>query len=117
MEHYKIIKNSSDSKIFTNFINELKCKTGNEKINILLDNARIHHLKYLRNNVNNDINFIYNIPYTPEFNPIEQMFSKLKYLLRKSILTNKNTLNYITSSLEKINSNDLNGYFRNSFKF
>ena len=117
IEHYKIIKNSSDSKIFTNFINELKQKTEKKKINILLDNARIHHSKYLKENVNKDVNFIYNIPYTPEFNPIEQMFSKLKYLLRKSNITNKNILKNITSSLGKINSNDLNGYFNNSFKF
>jgi transposase len=117
VEHYKIIKNSSDSKIFTNFMNELKDKIGNKEMNVILDNARIHHSKYLKENVKNGIKFIYNIPYTPELNPIEQMFSKLKYLLRKSNLTNKNIKKHIDSSIKKINSNDLNGYFRNSFKF
>ena len=92
-------------------------KIKNKKVNILLDNARIHHSKYLKENVSDNINFIYNIPYTPEFNPIEQMFSKLKYLLRKSNLTNNNIIKKIDLSLDKINSNDLNGYFRNSFKF
>ena len=53
----------------------------------------------------------------PEYNPIEQVFSKLKYLLRMEILTNDNILDKIKESLKKINKNDLNGYFKHSFNF
>ena len=97
-------------------MNELKNKVKNKYPNILLDNARIHHARILKESVT-DIRFIYNIPYTPEYNPKEQVFSKLKYLLRISNLTNENTLENIKLSLNKITTSELEGYFRNSFKF
>jgi transposase len=117
IEHYKIIKSSANSIVFTEFINELTSNINDEPLNILLDNARIHHSRYLKEHINNNINFIYNVPYTPEYNPIEQMFSKLKFLLRKSNITNQNVIKKIKLSLKKITTNNLIGYFRNSFRF
>jgi transposase len=115
--NYNIIKNSADAVTFTKFINETKSVSKDENINILLDNARIHHSVFLRENVKPNIKFIYNIPYMPKYNPIEQLFSKLKYLLRNEILENNNILDKIKKSLKKITQSDLNGYFRHSFNF
>ncbi len=46
-----------------------------------MDNARIRHNKILKEYMmNNNINSIYNIPYSPEYNPIEKIFIiNLKY--------------------------------------
>ena len=52
----------------------------------LMDNARIHHNKELKSKVNN---ILYNIPYSPETNPIEMLFSELKSKLRKELVINK----------------------------
>ena len=74
---YTIIKGSVDSDIYLKFINDNK---DNYKDRTLVqDNARIHHSKKVKNYcLENNINMVYNPPYTPEFNPIELIFNKLK---------------------------------------
>ena len=47
--------------------------------NIVQDNARIHHTKLLKEyTVEKHINMRYNPAYSPEFNPIELCFNKVK---------------------------------------
>ena len=64
---------------------------------LFLDNASIHHSKIFKEYCkNNKINIIYNTPYSPEYNPIEIMFSK-----HKKIVKDKNFNNSIVQ-LKKI---------------
>lgn len=117
--HYHIIKNSSDSNIFLNFISNMFNKLDNiNQYYLLLDNASIHHSKIFQKYINdNHINVIYNVPYSPEFNPIELMFSKLKKLVKE--FNNNFELNYLTnniiSSFNHITSSNLFNYFKHSF--
>ena len=78
----KIIDGSVNSDIYLDFfknnINNFKNKY------ILHDNARIHHTKKLKEYCSeNNIFLLYIPPYTPEFNPIELIFSILKNHFRK----------------------------------
>ena len=43
-----------------------------------MDNAAIHHNKKLADNLSNGNKIIYNAPYSPQYNPIEMLFSKIK---------------------------------------
>ena len=79
--HYKIINNSANAIIFLDFIRELNVT---ENKYILLDNARIHHSKKIQEYIQaNNINFLFNAPYCPWFNPIEFIFSKFKKLVKE----------------------------------
>ena len=70
---YKIIKGSVNSDIYLDFINSNKEYLKN--INLVQDNVRIHHSKKVKEFCkDNNINLIYNPPYSPEFNPIELIF-------------------------------------------
>ena len=111
---YIIIKGSVNSIIYLNFLNSIKDKLKNR--NLVQDNARIHHSKIVKEfSKNNDINLIYNPPYSPEFNPIELIFNKLKTEFKK--LNHKNLIDDIKQCLKKITNEDINKSLNHSLKF
>ena len=79
---YRILEGSVNSEIYLKFISDNKEDFKNR--NIVQDNARIHHSKIVKNYcLENNIKMIYNPPYTPEFNPIELIFNKIKTEYKK----------------------------------
>jgi hypothetical protein len=58
---------------------------------------------------------IYNLPYTPEFNPIESIFNKLKIEFKK--LDHKNIYNDIKKYLNKICKKDIINIINHRLKF
>jgi transposase len=58
---------------------------------------------------------LYLPPYSPDFNPIEQLFAKLKALLRKAAERSVDGLwNRIASLLDAFQPNECANYFRNA---
>jgi transposase len=113
--HYKIIKNSANSVIFLDFIKSIP---NIKNKYLFLDNARIHHSKIISSHVKeNNIKLLFNVPYSPEYNPIEIMFSKLKKLVKDYKLNNKlDTLTTnIVNSMKYITSSNLTNFFNYSF--
>ena len=109
-----IIKGSVNSRIYLNFLDSIKDKLKNR--NLVQDNARIHQAKIVKEFCkNNDINLIFNPPYSPEFNPIELIFNKLKTEFKK--LNHKNIISDIKECLNKITNQDLNKCINHSLKF
>jgi len=115
--HYKIIKNSADGNVFLEFIKELKLKIGNNKKVLLLDNARIHHYKLLKTYMNDldNLKMVYNVPYCPQFNPIEYVFNECKQKINRCNITNKNIITKIKNSF-KIKKANLQAYFKKSLE-
>ncbi len=82
-----------------------------------MDNARIHHSKLFKKySQEHNLDIIYNAPYCPEYNPIENVFSKVKILLRKKTNNEIKLLTNIEKCFNKITKNDLKNYFINSLK-
>lgn len=113
--HYDILNGSANAEHFKKFIKNIP----NVKNKYLfLDNARIHHSKIVQEYVtNNKLNFLFNVPYSPEFNPIEFMFSKLKRNIRNYSNNDQlsTLISNIKSSINKVTSCDLTNYFKHSF--
>ena len=107
--HKKIIKGSVNGETFLEFIKDLvkKLQTNNNSY-ILLDNARIHHYKKLKDFIKTKpkIKLIYNIPYTPETNPIEHVFNDIKKKLKDKKVNNDNLIDEIKKSLNDVNNNN-----------
>jgi transposase len=86
---------------------------------LLMDNARIHHSRIVvdyMNTTNHKI--IYNVPYCPEFNPIELIFSKFKAIIRKKDNSiPSNMINNINKSFMKITKTDLINCYNHSLNF
>ena len=117
--YWNIVKGSSNKETFKTFlinlVSKLKCKHY-----ILLDNARIHHAKIIKEYIDTtNCELLFNVPYSPEYNPIEQVFSKFKSIIRKKSnnTVKKSLFKNIKSAFNKINKKDLKGFFRNSLTF
>ena len=113
----KIIKGAANGQIFLDFIIELLQLIGPNK-SILLDNARIHHSLLLKAYMENNSNkIIYNVPYSPEYNPIEKVLLKIKSKLKNSTHTNNNIKKHILNSFKSITVNDLQHFYEKSLIF
>lgn len=116
----KMINGSANAIIFLEFIKSIIEKLDRNNIYyLLLDNARIHHSIILREYIDNikNVRIIYNVPYSPQFNPIEMVFSKIKYIIKKHICTNNNIKIIIEKSFRKITSKNLKIFFEKSLLF
>ena len=116
----KIIKGSCNGEIFLAFIKTLLKKLSlNHKWSLLIDNARIHHYKKLKNFINEqpNINIIYNVPYSPESNPIERVFNEAKHYLKKMKFNNDNILGKINRSFKLVKKDNVKQYFYKSINF
>jgi len=110
------INGSANALDFLNFITELVRKIGNDYL-LLMDNARIHHSKILKAYLDkHNLNIIYNVPYSPEYNPIENVFSKVKINLRKKANNEDKLIVNIDKCFNKITKNDLKNYYLNSLR-
>lgn len=82
---------------------------------IVMDNMRSHHVKEVSEIINNSekhLTVLYLPPYSPDFNPIEMMWSKIKSVLRMIKIRNFSMLqNAIKTAFSKITSSDCVGWF------
>ena len=112
----EIIKGSSDAESFKQFIMKVLEKTDKSKY-LLMDNARIHHSKIVKDYIDTtDSQIIYNVPYTPEYNPIEMIFSKVKRIIKSKNNSNERILkNNIYNSFKRVTLSDLSNCYSHSF--
>lgn len=108
-----ITSKSINKDIYLDFLKKLDIKNKT----IIADNVSFHKSKevieYLKNK---EVNMIFIPPYSPEYNPIEFVFSEIK---RKIRLINFNSANDLIDYLEnnlKIIPTNLVSYFKHSLK-
>jgi transposase len=83
---------------------------------VVLDNLSAHKVPGIREAIEAaGAKLLYLPPYSPDFNPIEQLFAKLKALLRKAAERSVEGLwNRIARLLDAFLPDECNNYFRNS---
>ena len=89
------IWNEKRSRLLENLLNPkiIEINSKEKRINLILDNARIHHAKIVEKACGIlNINLIFLQPYYPDLNPIEDVWRKIKYKIYKSIYNNLNEL-------------------------
>ena len=68
---------------FIEWLSLLMKRTGKRKIALFMDNLRVHHTKVVKEFCKqHDITIIFNVPYYPDGNPIETIFSKVKSIFK-----------------------------------
>ena len=85
-KRFRLLENLSNPKIYD-------INSKEKRINLILDNARIHHAKIVEKVCEIlNINLIFLQPYCPDLNPIEDVWRIIKSKLYKSIYENLNEL-------------------------
>ena len=110
---YTLKTGSFNGQNFVNFINMINVPNGRYKY--FLDNARIHHTKLLDNNIKNKM--IYNVPYSPQFNPIEYVNNELKRQIIQNHISNENDLRlFLDKFIKSSNKKGFDNYFDVAYK-
>lgn len=79
VQHWALFHGSVDSKTFAKFVTEIP-KLPNQR-HLLMDNVSFHKSQCVIDAlVSRDMVALFNAPYTPEWNPVEYIFSKVKRL-------------------------------------
>jgi transposase len=86
---------------------------------LIMDNHPVHRAKEVQEFLNkNKVKFLFIPTYSPELNPIEEAFSKIKqYIKKKKARTVNILLNVIEDALKTITQNDVIGYFNHAAQF
>lgn len=104
---------SADGAIFLEFIENYLCPVLRSGQVVVMDNVAFHGVKGVEEAITKvGARLIYLPPYSPDLNPIEQMWSKIKnYLRRASARDEKKFKKEIKTAFKNIISENLLGWF------
>ena len=89
-----------------------------ERITFVMDNASIHKTREVTNLIlENKFNITFLSAYSPFLNPIENLFSKWKHLVRSQNLNNEDLFELINSCASQITKQDFEGYYRHMLTY
>jgi transposase len=110
---------SLNAKLFVFYLATFVLPCVSDGQTLIMDNHPVHRAGYVQDYLNkNKINFLYLPPYSPDLNPIEEAFSKIKqYIKKQKARTVDKLLNVIKEALNIITPNDANGYFNHAAEF
>jgi transposase len=86
---------------------------------LIMDRHPVHRAKIVQSYLKeNNIKFLYLPAYSPELNPIEEAFSKIKqYIKKQKARTVDGLLNVLKKAFDIITINDVKGYFNHAAEF
>ena len=101
---------------FQRYVEQFLLPTLKQGDFVILDNLGSHKSEAVRNAIKSvGARLLFLPPYSPDLNPIEQVFSKLKHLLRKAKpRTVEATWNGIGALLNTFKPNECSNYFINA---
>ncbi len=107
------IEGSSDTESFSLYMREFLCPSLERGQIVIMDNLSVHKSAWVRESIEErGCSLVLLPPYSPDFNPIEQAFSKVKELLRKAKARTREALFEATHhALGAIAQKDARGYF------
>lgn len=78
-ELYMLFPQSVNIPKFKEYLTRLRAEIGNSKICLFMDNLTTHTSNKSKDTMRDlGIKYIWNIAYSPDYNPIESVFSKVK---------------------------------------
>jgi transposase len=101
---------------FIDYIEQFLVPTLSKGDVVIMDNLSSHKRPAVRQAIRSaGAKLLFLPPYSPDLNPIEQVFAKLKHLLRKAAeRTNEATWRRIGSLLDEFAPDECQNYFSNS---
>jgi transposase len=111
-----VVDGPINGELFRLYVEKVLVPTLKSGDIVILDNLGSHKGEAVRAAIKSaGARLLFLPPYSPDFNPIEQVFAKLKHLLRKAKeRTVEATWQRIGSLLETFSSDECSNYFRNA---
>lgn len=111
-----VIDGPMNGNAFLAYVEQVLAPTLKPGDIVVLDNLSAHKVPGVRQAIEAaGAMLLYLPPYSPDFNPIEQLFAKLKALLRKAAERSVNALwTRIATLLDAFTSAECANYFRNA---
>jgi transposase len=80
-----VVEGGANGAVFEGYLREMVVPALGEGDVIVMDNLSVHKSERVREMIEGEgAQILYLPPYSPDFNPIEEAFSKIKNLLRKA---------------------------------
>ena len=114
---YTVYQGGTTSDKFSDYLNNILAPALHKNDIVVMDNMRTHRSKEVKKVIEElKINVVYLPPYSPDFNPMEKMWSKIKSVLRKlKIRIIENLPDAIKYSFSKVCASDCLGWFNACF--
>ncbi len=107
------VEGATTARVFETYVEHLLAPALRPGQLVVMDNLGAHRPKRVRELIEDrDCELIYLPPYSPDFNPIEEAFSKVKHLLRKIGARGKEALiEAMGRALGAVSTEDVRGFF------
>lgn len=114
---YTVYQGGTTSDKFSDYLNNILAPALHKNDIVVMDNMRTHRSKEVKKVIEElKINVVYLPPYSPDFNPMEKMWSKIKSVLRKlKVRIIENLPDAIKYSFSKVCASDCLGWFNACF--
>ena len=111
-----VIDGAMDGPSFLAYVEQVLAPTLSKGDIVFMDNVRTHKVDGVRQAIEaKGAKLRYLPPYSPDFNPIENAYSKLKTAMRKGGARTVDTLTKLVGrAIAAIAPSDCRGYFRNA---
>jgi len=109
-----VIEGATDTSVFRAYVQRVLIPSLRPRDIVVMDNLAPHkHPEIAQMLENSGTQVWYLPPYSPDFNPIEKMWSKIKAYLRKvKARTPRALLHAITQALQAVTAEDAEGWFQ-----
>jgi transposase len=109
-----IIDGSVNGMVFEHYIRDILCPQLTEGQTVVMDNLSSHHRESIRGLIEGKgCKLLYLPSYSPDFNPIEMMFSKVKALVRGwGKRSGEELIQAVWDALAAVSRGDILGWFR-----
>ncbi len=110
------VEGSTTARVFETYVEKVLAPSLKPGQIVVMDNLSAHRPKRIRELIEKqDCELIYLPSYSPDYNPIEEAFAKIKNLLRKAAARSKDTLlDAIGATLSAITAEDAQGFFEHA---
>jgi transposase len=108
-----VVEGGANGAVFEGYLREMLVPALGKGDVVVMDNLSVHKSERLREMIEGaGAEILYLPPYSPEFNPIEEAFSKIKNLLRKAGARVREALvEAIGETLSEVTEEDARAFF------
>jgi transposase len=108
------IEGSANTEVFLSYLDQVLCPALRPSRVVVMDQLNVHKAAAVRQRIEAcGCRLVFLPAYSPDFNPIEEAFSKLKtYLRRQKARTRERLGQAIDAGLQRLTPQDARGWFR-----